>query len=64
MRLHVVDGTFELFRAHFAKRPGQVSPAGQDVKATVGVMAAVLNLVDDPAEHATHIAVAFDNPIE
>lgn len=64
MRLHVIDGTFELFRAHFSKRPGQTSPAGQDVKATVGVMSAVLSLVDDQFEQATHLAVAFDNPIE
>ena len=64
MRLHVIDGTFELFRAHFSKRPGQTSPTGQDVKATVGVMSAVLPLVDDQFEQATHLAVAFDNPIE
>tara|TARA_Y100001934_G_C12282485_1_gene740647 strand:+ start:73 stop:942 length:870 start_codon:yes stop_codon:yes gene_type:complete len=64
MRLHVIDGTFELFRAHFSKRPGQTSPDGQDVKATVGVMSAVLSLIDDDVERATHLAVAFDNPIE
>lgn len=64
MRLHVIDGTFELFRAHFSKRPGQTSPEGQDVKATVGVMSAVLSLLDDKFEQATHLAVAFDNPIE
>ena len=64
MRLHVIDGTFELFRAHFSKRPGQTSPEGQDVKATVGVISAVLSLLDDKFEQATHLAVAFDNPIE
>ena len=64
MRLHVIDGTFELFRAHFSKRPGQTSPDGQDVKATVGVMASVLSLIEDDFERATHLAVAFDNPIE
>lgn len=64
MRLHVIDGTFELFRAHFSKRPGQTSPDGQDVKATVGVMSSVLSLIDDDFERATHLAVAFDNPIE
>jgi 5'-3' exonuclease len=64
LKLHVVDGTFELYRAHFSKRPGQTSPSGQDVKATVGVIASVLGLLDDPSESCTHIGVAFDNPIE
>ena len=64
MRLHLVDGTFELFRAHFSKRPSVTAPDGQDVKATVGVLRSLLALVNDPQERATHIAVAFDNPIE
>ncbi len=64
MRLHVVDGTFELYRAHFSKRPGKMSPSGQDVKATTGVMSSLLSLLADPAEGVTHLAVAFDNPIE
>ena len=38
MRLHLVDGTFELFRAHYGKRPDHFSPDGQDLKATVGVV--------------------------
>lgn len=64
MRLHLVDGTYELFRSHFSPRPGRTSPSGQDVKATVGVMAAVLALLDDADEDVTHLAIAFDNPIE
>jgi 5'-3' exonuclease len=63
MRLHVVDGTFELFRAHYSKRPGRVDAQGRDVKATVGVAASMLAVLDDPDEQATHLAVAFDNPI-
>ena len=63
MRLHVVDGTFELFRAHFAPRPPRQSPLGQDVKATAGVLSSLLALVADRAEQVTHLAVAFDNPI-
>jgi 5'-3' exonuclease len=63
MRLHLVDGTYELFRAHFAPRPGHVAPSGQDVKATVGVVASLLSLLRDAEEAVTHIAVAFDNPI-
>lgn len=64
MRLHLVDGTFELFRAHYAPRPSRTAPDGKDVKATVGVAASLLRLMDDPDERATHLAVAFDNPVE
>jgi 5'-3' exonuclease len=63
MRLHLIDGTYELFRAHFSPRPGHNSPDGQDVKATVGVMSSLLMLLHDATEAVTHIAVAFDNPI-
>src|SRR5512145_2549845 len=63
MRLHLIDGTYELFRAHFSPRPGSTSPDGQDVKATVGVMSSLLMLLHDATEAVTHVAVAFDNPI-
>lgn len=64
VRLHLVDGTYELFRSHFSKRPSRTSPDGQDVKATHGVVSALLQLLDDASEAPTHLAVAFDNPIE
>ena len=64
MRLHLIDGTFELFRAHYAPRPSRTAPDGKDVKATVGVAGSLLRLFDDPEERATHLAVAFDNPVE
>jgi 5'-3' exonuclease len=66
MRVHLVDGTFELYRAHFAPRPGKaVLRGGQqtDVKATVGFMGSMCALLSEKAEAVTHIAVAFDNPI-
>jgi 5'-3' exonuclease len=63
LRLHLVDGTYELFRAHYAPRPEHRAPAGWDAKATVGVAASLLALLNDPDEAVTHIAVAFDNPI-
>jgi 5'-3' exonuclease len=63
MRVHLVDGTFELFRAHFAKRPGHRAPGGWEAKATVGLAASLLGLLHDEAEAVTHVAVAFDNPI-
>src|SRR5262245_60186057 len=57
MRLHLVDGTFELFRAHYAPRPER------DHKATVVLVAAMLGLLGEQAEAVTHLAIAFDNPI-
>jgi 5'-3' exonuclease len=63
VRLHLVDGTFELFRAHFAPRPTHLGPDGRDLKATVGVAMSLLALLRDRQERATHLAVAFDNPI-
>jgi len=63
MRLHLVDGTFELFRAHFSKRPARLSPDGRDVKATHGLAESMRALLRDPTEAVTHVAVAFDNPI-
>lgn len=62
-RAHLVDGTYELYRAHYSPRPGHRDEAGRDVKATVGVVSSLLALLHDPDEAVTHLAVAFDNPI-
>jgi 5'-3' exonuclease len=64
VRLHLVDGTYELFRAHHSKRPDRTDAAGRDVKATVGMLGGFLALLADADEAVTHLAVAFDNPIE
>ena len=63
-RLHLVDGTYELFRAHYSKRPEQRDVDGADAKATLGFVSSMLRLLADPTERVTHIGVAFDNPIE
>ncbi len=63
MRVHLVDGTFELFRAHFTKRPGHRAAAGWEAKATVGLARSMLALLHEEGEAVTHVAVAFDNPI-
>ncbi|MGA9722187.1 MAG: 5'-3' exonuclease H3TH domain-containing protein [Candidatus Binatus sp.] len=63
MRLHLVDGTYELYRAHYSPRPGHQDPSGADAKATVGIVESLLALLHDQDEAVTHIAVAFDNPI-
>jgi 5'-3' exonuclease len=62
-RLHLVDGTFELFRAHFSRRPAHRAPSGLEAKATVGLADSLLALLRDEREAVTHVAVAFDNPI-
>jgi 5'-3' exonuclease len=64
VRVHLIDGTYELFRAHFSKRPGRTDPGGHDVKATVGLVSSLLQLLADEDEAVTHLAVAFDRPIE
>jgi 5'-3' exonuclease len=63
MRLHLVDGTYELFRAHYSKRPPHRAPDGTDKKATLALASAMLALLHDEGEAVTHVAVAFDNPI-
>jgi 5'-3' exonuclease len=62
-RVHIVDGTFELYRAHYAKRPPAFTPEGRDIKATLGVVDSHLALLKDREERVTHVAYAFDNPI-
>jgi 5'-3' exonuclease len=62
MRLHLVDGTYELFRAHFSKRP-EHRVKGQTFKATAGLLSSLLFLLQEEAEAVTHLAVAFDHPI-
>jgi 5'-3' exonuclease len=61
MKIHLVDGTYELFRAHFGAPPKK-STSGQEVGATVGLLRSMLLLLSDP--EVTHVAVAFDHVIE
>ena len=63
MRLHLVDGTYELFRAHHSPGPDRTAPDGSDVKGALGTVRQVAALLDDADEQVTHVAVAFDNPI-
>jgi 5'-3' exonuclease len=63
MRLHVVDGTYELYRAHYSQRPPHAAPDGRDAKATVGLAAAMLSLLHEEEEAVSHVGIAFDNPI-
>jgi 5'-3' exonuclease len=61
LRVHLVDGTYELFRAFFGAPPAR-SPAGAEVGATRGILRSLLYLLREPG--VTHVAVAFDHVIE
>src|SRR3989454_3729687 len=58
--IHLVDGTYELFR-HYYALPSARDEDGRDVAAVRGVLASVLGMIK---ESATHIAVATDHVIE
>jgi 5'-3' exonuclease len=59
MRVHLVDGTYELFRQHFGMAARHSTRGPYD--AAAGVVASTLALVEDGA---THVAVASDHTIE
>jgi len=61
MKIHLVDGTYELFRAHFGAPPKKASD-GMEVGATLGLVRSMMLLLSDP--EVTHVAVAFDHVIE
>jgi 5'-3' exonuclease len=61
MKIHLVDGTYELFRAFYGAPP-KMSPDGREVGATRGLLRSLLLLIT--GSEVTHIAVAFDHVIE
>jgi 5'-3' exonuclease len=61
MKVHLVDGTYELFRAFFGAPPAQ-DAAGRPVGAIRGLLATLLSLLREPG--VTHVACAFDTVIE
>ena len=60
MKLHLVDGTYELFRAYFAL-PSISAPDGREVGAVRGLIQTLLTLLRQP--NVTHLACAFDSTI-
>src|SRR6516225_9878813 len=60
MKVHLVDGTYELFR-HFYGAPPHRNAGGEEVAAVRGVVSSVLQLI---ADGATHVGVATDHVIE
>ncbi|HEY6506421.1 MAG TPA: 5'-3' exonuclease H3TH domain-containing protein [Vicinamibacterales bacterium] len=61
MRVHLVDGTYELFRAYFGA-PRATGRLGTEVGATRGFLRSMLGLLREPI--VTHVAVAFDHVVE
>jgi 5'-3' exonuclease len=61
VRVHLIDGTYELFRQFLAPRPGHTDAGGTEVGATRAVVASMLTLLEDGA---THLGVATDHVIE
>ncbi len=61
MQLHLVDATYELFRAHYSPRPPVHAPDGRDVGAVTGLIYTILTLLRD--EGATHVGCATDHVI-
>jgi 5'-3' exonuclease len=61
MNIHLIDGTYELFRGFYGPPP-KTAPDGREVGATVGLLRSLMDLLRNPA--VTHVACAFDHVIE
>lgn len=61
MKLHLVDATFELFRAFYSRQPRE-APDGRPVNAVQGLVDSMLSLLREP--DVTHIGAATDHVIE
>jgi 5'-3' exonuclease len=59
--VHLIDGTYELFRSFYAPRPGHLDPDGMEIGATRGVVMSLLGMIE---QGATHVGVATDHVIE
>jgi 5'-3' exonuclease len=60
VKVHLVDGTYELFRAYFGVPPAHA--AGRPVGAVRGLLATLASLLRE--RDVSHVAVAFDTEIE
>ena len=59
MQVHLVDGTYELYRQHFGQSVRHSKPA--PFSATIGVLNSTIQLLQNGA---THVGVAMDHTIE
>jgi 5'-3' exonuclease len=60
LEVHLIDGTYELFR-HYYALPSARDEKGREIAAVRGVLASVLGMIK---QGATHVAVATDHVIE
>ena len=60
MKVHLIDGTYELFRYYFAV-PSVLDNSGQEIGAVRGVVTSVLSMIESGA---THFGVATDHVVE
>lgn len=60
MDVHLIDGTYELFR-HFYAVPAAADAGGQEIGAVRGVLTSVLSMIE---RGATHLGVATDHVVE
>ena len=61
MKVHLVDGTYELFRSFYGPPPKK-APDGREVGATIGLLRSLLSLLSSP--EVTHLGCAFDHVVE
>jgi 5'-3' exonuclease len=61
MDVHLIDGTYELFRSWFGA-PESTSPSGQEVGATRGFLRSMAAMLRDGK--VTHVGCAFDHTVE
>lgn len=61
MKIHLVDGTYELFRNYYGAPPKK-APDGREVGAALGLLRSLVALLGQP--EVTHVAYAFDHVIE
>ena len=61
MRLHLVDGTYELFRCYYGAPPAR-APDGREVGAVRGLLRTLLSLLRE--DGVSHVACAYDHVIE
>src|SRR6202162_873990 len=66
MDVHLIDGTYELFR-HFFAVPAAADVNGQEVGAVRGVLASVLSMIESGATHiggaTDHVVASFRNDL-
>ena len=62
MQVHLVDATYELFRAHYAPRPPVIGRDGVNLSGVSGVVDQLLYMLRE--EGATHVGCATDRVIE